>query len=64
MVLCLVISCGNKTRKKRSNIEKVRLFRVPRVIVNPGKYTEELTSERRGMWISAISRDDLTDDIL
>ena len=64
MVLCLVISCGNKTRKKRSKVEKVRFFRVPRVIVNQGEYTEELTSERRRMWISLISRDDLTDDIL
>ena len=64
MVLCLVISCGNKTGKKRSNVEKVRFFRVPRVIVDQGEYTEELTSDRRRMWISAISRDDLTDDIL
>ena len=64
MVLCIVISCGNKTRKERSNVEKVRFFRVPRGIVNHGEYTEELTSERRRMWISAISRDDLTDDIL
>ena len=64
MVICLVISCGNKTGKKRSNVEKVRFFRVPRVIVNQGEYTEELTSERRRMWISAISREDLTDDIL
>ena len=64
MVLCLVISCGNKTGKKRSNVEKVRFFRVPRVIVDQREYTEELTSERRRLWISAISRDDLTDDIL
>ena len=64
MVLCLVISCGNKTGKKRSKVEKVRFCRVPRVIVNQGEYTGELTSERRRMWISAISREDLTDDIL
>ena len=64
MVLCLVISCGNKTGKKRSNVEKVRFFRVPRVIVNQGENTGELTSEGRRMWISAISREDLTDDIL
>ena len=64
MVLCLIISCGNKTRKKRSNVEKVRFFCVPRVIVNQGEYTGKLTSERRRMWISAISREDLTDDIL
>ena len=64
MVLCLVISCGNKTGKKRSKVEKVRFFRVPRVIVNQGENTGELTSEGRRMWISAISREDLTDDIL
>ena len=46
------------------NREEVRFFRVPRVIVNQGEYTGELTSERRRMWISAISREDLTDDIL
>ena len=39
MVLCLVISCGNKTGKKRSNVEKVRFFRVLRVIVNQGQST-------------------------
>ena len=42
MVLCLVISCGNKTGKKRSNVEKVRFFRYPRVIVNQGEYTGNL----------------------
>ena len=64
MVLCLVISCGNKTRKERSNVEKVRFFGVPRVVVNQGEYTKEHTSEQRRMWISTISRVDLTDDIL
>ena len=38
-------------------------FRVPRVQYSQGEYTEELTSERRRMWICAISSDDLTDDI-
>ena len=56
IVLCLAVSCGNKTGKKRSNVEKVRFFHAPRVIVNQGEYTEELTSERRRVWISAISR--------
>ena len=64
MVLCLVISSENKTRKKRSHVEKGRFFRVPLVIVNQGEYTEELTSERRRLWISGKSRDDLSDDIL
>ena len=39
MVLCLVISCGNKTGKKRSNVEKVRFSRVLRVVVNQGQST-------------------------
>ena len=39
-------------------------FRVPRVVVIQGEYMEELTTERRRRWISAISRDDLTDSIL
>ena len=38
-------------------------FRVPRVIVNQGEYAEDLSTERR-RWISATSRDDLTDAIL
>ena len=40
IVLCLTVSCGNKTGKKRSNVEKVRFFHAPRVIVNQGEYTE------------------------
>ena len=31
---------------------------------NQGKEAENLSRERRSRWISAISRDDLTDDIL
>ena len=38
--------------------------RVPTVITDQGEFMEELTAERRRKWISAISRDDLTDKIL
>ena len=64
MVLCLIVGCGNKTGKIRRTAEKVSFFRVPRVVVNQGEYMEELTAERRKRWISAISRENLTDSIL
>ena len=55
--MVIVISCRNKTGKKWSNVKK-GFFRVLRVIVNQGEHTEELISEQRRMWISAIRRDD------
>lgn len=64
MVLCLIVGCGNKTGKIRPTAEKVSFFHVPRVVVNQGEYMEELTAERRRRWISAMSREDLTDSIL
>ena len=64
MVLCLIVGCGKKTGKIRPTTEKVSLFRVPRVVVNQEEYVEELTAERRRRWISAISRENLTDSIL
>ena len=64
MVLCLIVGCANKTGKSRGDKEKTRFFRVPRVITNQGEFFEELTSTRRRWWISAISRDDLTEVIL
>ena len=65
MVLCLVVNCGNKTgSKKPKSSEGIGFFRVPSVITNQGKLIEELTSERRRRWISAISREDLTEKIL
>ena len=59
MVLCLIVGCGNKTGKIWPATEKVSFFRVPRVVVNQGEYMEELTTERRRRWISAICRENL-----
>ena len=59
MVLCLMVDCSN-----RSGRDKVSFNRVPTVITDQGEFMEELTAERRRKWISAISRDDLTDKIL
>lgn len=60
MVLCLIVGCHN--RSKRDKDEK--FFRVPAIIFNQGEEIEERTRDRRERWISAISRDDLTDKIL
>ena len=64
MVLCLIVGCSNKTGKSKSGREKKIFFRVPRVITSQGELVEELTSTRRRLWISAISRDDLTEEKL
>ena len=58
MVLCFIVGCGNKTGKIQPTTEKVTFFRV-----NQGEYMEELTTEQRRRWISAISRQNLTDSI-
>ena len=44
--------------------KRIRLYRVPAVVTNQGPEVEELSIERRRLWISAISRDDLTEKIL
>ena len=59
MVLCMIVGCSNK-----SGWHKVSFYRVPTVVKDQGKFMEELTAERRRKWISAISREDLTDKIL
>lgn len=40
------------------------MYRVPAIITNQGPEVEELSIERRRLWISAISRADLTDKIV
>ena len=55
----MIVGCHN--RSKRDKDEKY--FRVPAIIFNQGEEVEERTRDRRE-WISAISRDDLTDKIL
>ena len=42
----------------------LKFVRVPSVVTNQGKEAENLCTEWRSRWISAISKDDLTDDIL
>ena len=52
-----MVDCGRKTGKGKV----VATFRIPAIITHQGNETEELTRERRMRWISAISRDDLTE---
>ena len=60
MVLCMIVGCANRSGRDNG----VHFARVPSVVTNQGKEAENLSRERRSRWISAISRDDLTDDIL
>ena len=57
MVLCAMVDCGRKTGKGKA----VATFRIPAITTHQGNETEEFTRERRMRWISAISRDDLTE---
>ena len=42
----------------------LNFFKVPSVVTNQGEEAEKLLKERRSLWISAISRDDLTEQII
>ena len=64
MVMCIIVGCGNKNGKSSPKKESVVKFsRVPKIVLTEGEVLEEFTTRRRA-WISAISRDDLTDDNL
>ena len=49
MVLCIIGNCGSKSGR-----ERIHFYSVPSIITNQGKEFEELTRERRNLWISAI----------
>ena len=53
MVHCIVVGCGNKSGKHKTNFSKI-----PKIVVNQGEEWEELMRERRNRWISAVSRGD------
>ena len=56
-----MVKCGNKTGKKSKTEQGIKFYRVPAVITDEGELIEKLTAERRRKWISAISREDLTE---
>ena len=49
---------------KADEIKGLYFARLPSVVTNQGEEAQELSKERRSRWISAISRDDLTEEIL
>jgi len=60
MVLCLIFGCGNRTDRDKG----VSFSRVPAIVTNQGEETQKLSELRRNLWISAISRADLTESLL
>ena len=65
MVLCIIVGCFNKSGKSSQKMDSVVKFSgVPKIVKNEGEVIEELTTRRRRAWISAINRDELTDDKL
>ena len=60
VVLCLVVGCGRKSGRD----EGICFARVPSIVTNQGEKAQELSGERRSRWISAISCDKLTEEIL
>ena len=60
MVLCLIVGCSKRSGRDKN----VSFYRIPKVITRKGPRIEELSRRRRTGFISAISRDDLTDSIL
>ena len=60
MVLCMISGCGSKSGGDKG----LYFARLPSVVTNQGEEAQELSKERRSGWISAISHDDLTEEIL
>ena len=56
----MIVGCGNVSAERKD----ISFFRVPKVIKHQGEQTEKLSVERRRLWITAISRADLTEKIL
>ena len=53
MIHCIVVGCGNKSGKHKTNFTKIL-----KIVTNEGEEWEELTRERRNRCISAVSRGD------
>ena len=60
MVLCLFVDCHARSGRDRN----VSFFRVPVIDKKNGEEAEELSTEHWTKLITAISRDDLTEQIL
>ena len=60
MVFCLIVVCASKSTREKD----LNFFQVPSVVTNQGEEAEKLLKERHSLWISAISRGDLTEQII
>ena len=57
---CLVLNYSNNKCKRKD----LSFCRIPKIITNQGKEMEILSTERRRRWLSAISRENLSEEIL
>ena len=57
MVLCAIVGCGSKSGRDKG----IYFARIPEVVNQQSEDYRKLTELRRNGWISAISRDDLTE---
>ena len=57
---CLVLNCSNNKCKRKD----LSFCRIPKIITNQGEEMEILSTERRRRWLSAISRENLCEEIL
>ena len=64
MDLCIIVGCGNKTVKNSKKNDSVKFSCIPKIVKHEGEIMEELKTRRRRAWLSAISRNDLTEDEL
>ena len=60
LAFCLVLECSNDKSKRKDP----SFCRVPKVIESQDEKVEILSTERRRKWRSAMSRQDLTNNIL
>ena len=65
MVLCAVVGCSNRSdREHKKDHKKVEFFRIPAIIRHTDKRDLELSTKRRDRYLAAISREDLTAEML
>ena len=60
MVLCAIFGCATRSGRDKG----INMARIPSVTTSRGEEVRKLSEERRNKWISAISSEDLTDNIL
>ena len=69
LVLCAVVGCSNRASNRsgqghNKDRKKVRFFRIPAIIRHTDKRDLKLSTQRRDGYLAAISRDNLTAEML